>query len=161
LKSFCGVGQLDFKTAKDIIESLKKKPITTFCILVGLVILFIGVMYFGGFLTEKGKQLAVPSQEIRGVSPPSKAEQQQLESADQSRDKGQGLSTPPKVVQQQPKKLKQPDTAQKASPQTEGDQSPIIIQETKGDQSPAVIVGPGGSSTINYGATPKDKKAKE
>jgi hypothetical protein len=38
--------------------------------------------------------------------------------------------------------------------------SPTISQHTEGDQAPIVNVGPGGQSTINYGA-PKGRQASE
>lgn len=151
---------MDFKNAKEIIGSFKKRPITTLVILSVLLILFIAAMYFGGYFGEKGKQLAGPGQEIRGLSPPPKVGKQPVESTNQPSNKGQEFSTPSKVVQEQAQKNNQSDITSKANQHTEGKESPAIVQETKGGQSPAVYVGPGGSSTINYGA-PKDKKTKE
>jgi hypothetical protein len=151
---------MDFKNAKEIIESFNKKPITTLCILAGLVILFIALMYFGGFFGEKGKQLAGPAQEIRGVSPPPKVEQRQIESPNQTSEKRSEVSSPSKTVKQETKKSKEPDIKQESGSHPRAGESPTVIQQTEGDQSPAVYVAPGGKSTITYSA-PKENKGKE
>jgi hypothetical protein len=151
---------VSIEDAEKMTKLLKKRPKKALIIIIALLILAIVGALIYGFFGEIGKQLAGPPQEIRGVSPPPKAEQQQMESTDQPRDKGQGLSTPPKVVQQQKEKTDQPDVSPKINQHTEGNGSPTVVQQPGGDQSPAVYVGPGGSSTITYGA-PKDKKSEE